>query len=360
MNNKRALVTGGCGFIGSHVVRELVAHEYTVDVVDDMSNGSLDALEGVNFRTCPADLLPDFELKHPESERKVGSVFVIEGDFAHRQVLEHSRSGRYDTIFHLAAMPRVGFSVEHPFESNDLNVTRTLALLDAIRGGGTKFVFSSSSAIYGNVEQLPTTEFAPSNPQSPYGLQKRMIEDYLTLFGRLYQQKSACLRYFNVYGPGQDGKSPYSTAVAAWCSALKEGRPLRSDGDGYQTRDLVFVGDVARANRLAAETQHDLRGHSFNVGSGKSYANVEVLDMFKDRFQNLEIAHAPARPGDVLDTLADVNIIKNALGWEPQVQFEEGLAITLGWWGLDGKSSQAREATNGSNLVLEERGSNAE
>lgn len=339
MSNKRALVTGGCGFIGSHVVRELVAHDYTVDVVDDMSNGSLDALDGLGFRACPADLLPDFELKHPESERKEGSVLVIEGDFAHREVLERSKAGRYDAIFHLAAMPRVGFSVEYPFESNDLNVTRTLALLDAIRGGDTKFVFSSSSAIYGDIEQLPTTEFAPSNPQSPYGLQKRMIEDYLTLFGRLYQQKSVCLRYFNVYGPGQDGKSPYSTAVAAWCSALKEGRPLRSDGDGYQTRDLVFVGDVARANRLAAETQHDLRGHAFNVGSGRSYANVEVLDMFKDRFPNLEIAHAPVRPGDVRDTLADVNIINQALGWEPQVQFEEGLEITLKWWGLDGKSS---------------------
>jgi UDP-glucose 4-epimerase len=331
MNNKRVLVTGGAGFIGSHVVRELVSHDYIIDVVDDMSNGSLDALEGVPFRVVPADLVKNFEIKHPESQRAAGSVLVIEGDFAHQEILNRSKSGLYDVIFHLAAMPRVGYSVEHPFESNDLNVTRTLALLDAIRGGNTRFVFSSSSAIYGEIDQLPTTEFSPSNPQSPYGLQKRMVEDYLTLFGRLYQQKSVCLRYFNVYGPGQDGVSPYSTAVAAWCSALKGGRALRSDGDGYQTRDLVFVKDVARANRIAAESQHDFRGHAFNVGSGDSLSNNEVLDLLRLKFPTLEVQSAPARPGDVSDTLADVSIAKSVLEWEPQVRFEEGLKMTLTW-----------------------------
>ena len=335
MNNKRVLVTGGCGFIGSHVVRELLAHDYVVDVVDDMSNGSLDALEGVQFRACPVDLLDQFETKHPESDRQPGTVLVIEGDFAHKYILARGSVSTYGAIFHLAAQPRVGYSVDHPFESNDLNVTRTLALLDSIRGTGTKFIFSSSSAIYGEIDQLPTNEFSSSNPQSPYGLQKRMIEDYLTLFGRLYDQQSVCLRYFNVYGPGQDGRSPYSTAVAAWCTALKEGQPLRSDGDGYQTRDMVFVKDVARANRMALECEHDLRGHALNVGSGNSLSNNEILDLLRLRFPNLEVNEAPARPGDVRDTLADVSIAKQVIGWEPQVQFQEGLNITLDWWGMN-------------------------
>lgn len=335
----RALVTGGAGFIGSHVVRGLAENGHIIDVIDDMSNGTIDALDGLQIRAVPIDLLDSFENKHPEAGRQVGSVLVVEGDFTHPVMLKRLESKRYDAVFHLAAQPRVQFSVENPFLTNDVNVTKTLLMLDVIRGKGVKFIFSSSSAIYGDVSELPTRESSPSNPQSPYGLQKRMIEDYLTLFGRLYDQHSVCLRYFNVYGPGQRGDSPYSTAVAAWCSAISDGHPLRFDGDGYQTRDLIHVKDVARANVLAAESDHPFRGHGINIGSGKSFSNIEIIDMLKKRLPGVEIVHAPARLGDVRDTLANVEWAKSLLGWEPEIHFEMGLDSTLESWGIKNAST---------------------
>ena len=336
MSSKRVLVTGGAGFIGSHVVRELVDHDYIVDVVDDMRNGSLDALsdKNIKFRAVPVGMLREFENLHKFEDRAPGSVLVIEGDFASQEIIQLASEPRWETIFHLAAEPRVALSVENPYLTNETNVNSTLMLIQAIRNKNVKFIFSSSSAVYGNCETLPVTLDTEPLPESPYGLQKLMIEQYLDLFGRLFGQESISLRYFNVYGPGQDGSSPYSTAVSAWCTALKNNKSLRSDGDGTQTRDLVFVKDVARANRLAAESRYKFQGDILNIGTERAYSNNEIIEMLKVYFPDLKVTSAPRRAGDVPDTLAHIGDTILTLNWEPEVHFEDGLEQTLKWWGL--------------------------
>ena len=336
MDSKRVLVTGGCGFIGSHLVRELVDHNYIVDVIDDMRNGHLDAIsdKGLKFRSVHVGMLRAFEDVHSFKTRTPGSVLVIEGDFASPEIIQLAATARWDVIFHLAAEPRVALSVENPYLTNEVNVNSTLMLLQAIRNKNVKFIFSSSSAVYGDVEHLPTQVDTIPSPRSPYGLQKLIIENYLKLFADLFGQESVCLRYFNVYGPGQDGSSPYSTAVSAWCSALKNNKPLRSDGDGTQTRDLVFVKDVARVNRIAAESAYIFSGDVFNVGLGTAYSNNEVLDMLRKDFKDLNVQNAPARQGDVKHTLASIEDTTFALDWTPQTSFEDGLEQTLKWWNL--------------------------
>ncbi len=151
----------------------------------------------------------------------------------------------------------------------------------------------------------------------------------------LYGTDSVCLRYFNVYGPMQLGDSPYSTAISAWCNRVKNGEPLRSDGDGEQTRDMVFVGDVVRANILAATREEGFSGDVINIGTGKSVSNNQILQLFKSKFNDIQINHAPARPGDVRDTQALNSKAKNLLSWAPEVSLEEGLKRTWAWWGLN-------------------------
>jgi UDP-glucose 4-epimerase len=336
MNSKRALVTGGCGFIGSHVVRELVDNGYVVDVVDDMGSGSLDALSDkkIVFRSVPIGMINEFEKIHKFENRKPGSVLVLEGDFASSKIIEFASLRRWEIIFHLAAEPRVGRSIEEPYVTNEVNVNSTLRLMQSIIGKNVNFIFSSSSAIYGPVDELPTSTRASCNPQSPYGLQKQIIEQYLQMFGHLYNQRSVCLRYFNVYGPGQNGESAYSTAISAWCTAIHKSKSLRSDGDGSQTRDLVFVKDIARANRIAAESTKEFYGEVFNIGCGESFSNNQILEIFKNRFNSLDITNAPERQGDVKHTLANIEKTTQVLGWKPEVLFVDGLNLTLKWWGL--------------------------
>lgn len=325
----KVLVTGGLGFIGSSLVLELVDLGWEVEVVDDLSNGDISNLSALDIRVVPSNLLNAYE------EKEKDKTLVITGDFASSQILSRVAEKNYDFVFHLAAIPRVELSVKNPVLTTEHNVTKTILLMTACIENIKRFIFSSSSAIYGDVsDNFPSKESGSSCPSSPYALQKKVVEEYCSLYSKLYSLDSVCLRYFNVYGPGQYGDSPYSTAVSAWMDKLKNNLPLRSDGDGEQTRDMVYVGDVVQANIKAALHTDPLLGEVFNVGTGKSYSNNYILEILKQKF-DFEINNAPERLGDVKHTKADLNKVRNVLKFNCDTNFEDGLEKTIEWWGLN-------------------------
>lgn len=336
----RALVTGGAGFIGSNLVHSLVKSGWRVDVVDDLSNGHLEFLTSLRMRSVPVFVLQKFEEEY-EHTRDNDQVLFFEADFEHPNILSRVERGYYDVVFHLAANPRVEYSVKHPAQTTDINVTRTISLLEAINKALNKprFIFSSTCAVYGDAVEIPTTEHCERAPLSPYGLQKWMVEEFIKMSCILYGTDAVSLRYFNVYGPNQFGDSPYSTAVSAWCNRVKDGQPLRSDGDGEQTRDLVYVGDVVSANILAATRFEKFKGEVFNIGSGQRVSNNYILSLFKAKFPDVKVMNAPTRPGDVRDTQADNRLSAALLGWVPQISFQMGLQRTWEWWELEAKKN---------------------
>jgi UDP-glucose 4-epimerase len=179
-------------------------------------------------------------------------------------------------------------------------------------------------------------EDAPKRPLSPYGWQKGAVEDFLRLAASLYGMESICLRYFNVFGPRQPGNSAYSTAIAAWCDKMTAGSPLRFDGDGTQTRDMIFVKDVVNANILAATVTQRLAGETVNIGTGRETSNNQILDIFKKTFKNVNIEYAPKRVGDIDRIYAGVQRAKDVLGFESKTDLETGLNATFKWWMLIG------------------------
>jgi len=329
---KSVLITGGCGFIGGNLVKALYNKGWVVDVVDHSVEIDPDIFshDGKNVtRICPAALMPALQKRDREDK-----ILVITSDFTDENILKKISNKKYDIVFHMAAEPRVGFSVKDPVFTTEENLFKTVVLFKACADAGTKVVFSSSSAVYGNADQLPTSEDCKKKPASPYALQKLHAEDYARLFSDLYDLDVVCLRYFNVFGPGALGSSPYATAVAAWCQAIYDGNTLRSDGDGEQTRDLVYVDDIVRINIALGKSAKNFKGDCYNVCTGKSYSNNYVLSRFREKFSNLEIVSAPARIGDVKHTLGDTSKATNDLGFEVVHDFDDALKATWAWWGF--------------------------
>ena len=301
---KSALVTGGAGFIGSHLARALLAQKVAVRVLDNLSSG------------------------HEENLKELGrKVEFVSGDV--RNALACRNACRdVDTIFHLAALVSVPQSVADPISSEAINSGGTLNLLLAARDSGVRrVVFSSSAAVYGNASLLPTPEDALPLPLSPYGIQKLTGEHYCRLFAQMFGVETVCLRYFNVYGARQNPRSAYAAAVPLFLTALLSGNAPTVFGDGEQTRDFCAVEDVAAANLLAATTTNpEAIGSVFNIASGQGVSINTLLAQMRG-VTGMDIAprYAPARMGDIRHSTADISRARRVLNYNPGVELTEGL-----------------------------------
>ncbi len=308
---RQCLVTGGAGFIGSNIVEALVARGDSVRVVDNLSTGKLSNLAAVRDR-----------------------VEWIEADLSEPSVASHVVDG-IDTIFHHAALVSVPASVATPLEAHRHCVTATVQLLDAARHAGVRrVVFAASSAAYGDSPTTAKRETDPPDPLSPYAAAKLACEMYLHTFASCYGLETVALRYFNVFGPRQDPKSPYSAVIPLFLTAILNHQPPTIFGDGLQSRDFVYVGNVVRANLLAAEADAQLvSGRVFNIAEGRGRTLLELLAILSRLVgQTVEPIFAPSRHGDARESMADIHAAQKFLGYEPVVGFEEGLQKSIAYY----------------------------
>ena len=300
----RALVTGGAGFIGSQIAERLVGTGHEVVVLDNFFTGKRENLEGFGK-----------------------DVRLVEGDVRDLAAVSACAAG-CDVIFHEAAIVSVPFSVERPQESHDVNIQGTLNVLQAARQTGTRrVVFASSAAIYGEEPTLPKAEAMRPEPMSPYGVEKITGEHYLATWSKLFGVETVALRYFNVFGPRQDPKSPYSGVISIFVDRILAGRGLTFFGDGSQSRDFVYVANVVDANILAAtRPAAGISGRAFNVACGKRTTLLELASLIERAAgRTVERSFAEPRAGDIKDSVATIERARADLGYSPAIDVEEGL-----------------------------------
>jgi len=302
------LVTGGAGFIGSHLSEELVRRGHRVRVADSLITGkraNLDHISGVEF---------------------------LEGDLADMAFAQQAVEGM-NYVLHQAAIPSVPRSVKDPITSNRANVDATLNVLVAARDAGVRrLVFAGSSSAYGDTPTLPKHEGMPDSPLSPYALQKVVGEQYLQMFTKLYGLETVTIRYFNVFGPRQDPSSPYSGVISVFATALLENRPATIYGDGGQTRDFTYVANVVDGVLRACEAE-GASGEVINVATGGRISLNQLYHTMKTLIgSTVDPVYVDTRAGDVRDSQADISKARRILGYEPVVSFEEGLRRTVEWY----------------------------
>lgn len=303
LKGRRILVTGGAGFIGSNLVDALAPYNEVV-VLDDLSSGSLANLE-----------------------KNKDKVEFVNGSIMDKSLIEGLVVDT-EFIFHLAANVGNVKSIEDPYFDMDVNIRGTLNLLEACRAKKIeRLVYSASSAIFGEAKYIPMDEAHPIQPESPYAVSKLAAEKYCFTYNKVHQLPVSAVRYFNVYGPRQ-GSSGYSNVIPIFFRKIREGNPLTVFGDGKQTRDFVFVGDIVQANILAATTPA-ATGESFNIGTGTTHDLNELVTIM-DRITGMKskVTYAPARTGEVRDSRADIKKAQTLLGYEPRFSLEEGMQST--------------------------------
>jgi UDP-glucose 4-epimerase len=303
---REVVITGGAGFIGSHIAEKLANQGYHTTILDDLSTGKMENIEALLKRS---------------------NVELVQGSITDITLLQRIFKGVY-YVFHQAAIPSVPRSIENPQASHDVNVTGTLNILLAARDNSVKkVVYSSSSSVYGDTPTLPKREDMPPNPQSPYAVTKLAGEYYCQVFHEVYGLPTISLRYFNVYGPRQDPDSQYAAVVPLFISRISQGKSPIIFGDGKQTRDFTYISDVVEANILAAESN---ASGVFNIGGGGNQVSLEKLARLIPKLmgKNIDPIYEKPRPGDIRHSLADISKAKT-FGYEPEYNLEEGLKETI-------------------------------
>ncbi len=304
---QRYLVTGGCGFIGSHIVEALAAEGHAIRVFDNLSSGY------------------ERNLAHIR-----GDVEFVRGDVRDLPAVREAARGM-EFVYHEAALVSVFDSVNKPLENNDINITGTLNVLEAAREAKVRrIVIASSAANYGNNPDLPKREDMKPEPESPYAVGKIVGEYYFKLYAKLYGLPAVCLRYFNVYGPRQDPSSMYSGVISKFTDVMRKGQTPVVFGDGGQTRDFVFVKDVVQANLLAMRSPKVGAGEVFNVGTGRQASLLDLLAVLGELTgRRVEPQFREARAGDIRHSVSDIARARAVLGYEPKFTLKEGLKALL-------------------------------
>lgn len=305
----KALVTGGAGFIGSHLVEGLLARGWDVRVLDNFSTGHRENIKPL-----------------------INHIDLLEGDVTNLTTVRFAVRN-VDVVFHHAALPSVPRSVANPLESNEVNIAGTLNVLLAARDAGVqRVIYAASSSAYGNTPTLPKVETMTPEPLSPYAIAKYAGEMYARAFTQLYGLSTISLRYFNVFGPRQDPTTQYAGVIAKFISCALEGKPYPVFGDGEQSRDFTYVENVVRVNLQAAEAKLD-EPALVNIAFGERATLNQIIKLLNELTgQNLPAQYGDARPGDVKHSLADVTLARKILGYAPQIDLREGLKRTIEWY----------------------------